>query len=79
MKNYEWINNMAKVDLLYLIESNWAEGRCIVNQLNNNDDECFKKFRAALKKDKDTNTVQLQPSKCYECICNWLNTEHGGK
>lgn len=50
MKNYEWINNMAKVDLLYLIESNWAEGRCIVNQLNNNDNECFKKFRAALKK-----------------------------
>ena len=39
MKNYEWINNMAKVDLLYLIESNWAEGRCIVNQLNNNEIE----------------------------------------
>ena len=56
MKNYEWVNNMAKVDLLYLIESNWAEGRCIVNQLNNNDDECFKKFRAALKKYRSTTT-----------------------
>ena len=78
MKNYEWINKMAKIDLLYMIESNWSEGRCIINQLNNNDENCPEEFKAVWEKNEIDEAVQLQPPKCYECICKWLNQEHKG-
>ena len=78
MKNYEWINNMAKIDLLYQIERNYDEGRCIINQLNNDDEDCPEEFKAVWQKNESNNAVLLQPSKCYECICNWLNQEHKG-
>lgn len=78
MKNYQWINNMAKIDLLYMIESNWSEGRCIINQLNNNDENCPEEFKAVWEKNEINEAVQLQPPKCYECICKWLNQEHKG-
>ena len=77
MKNYEWLNKMAKIDLLYMIESNWSTGRCIINQLNNNDEDCPEEFKAIWEKNEIDEVVQLiEPPKCYECICNWLNQEY---
>lgn len=69
---------MAKIDLLYLIERNYDEGRCIINQLNNDDEDCPEEFKAVWQKNESNNAVLLQPAKCYECICHWLGQEHRG-
>lgn len=61
MKNREWLNNMALIDLLYLANNEkhpFSMNACIIDRLEKCDGES-----------------ECRSTDCYECICKWLNEE----
>ena len=75
--NRDWINNMAKIDLLNMLNDNMPSGVCIMELLTSREDyECPKEF-AAVCKNVGTGDYQIEKTaNCYGCICKWLNEKH---
>ena len=75
MTNRQWLNNMALIDLLSFINGNLdSDERCIIQLLNDNYD---KEFAPVYERNYATSYPYklIEPAKCYECICAWLNKE----
>ena len=80
MTNRQWLNNTALIDLLSFINGNLdSEERCIIQLLNDNYDYCPKEFAPVYERNYATSYPYklIEPAKCYECICAWLNKERG--
>lgn len=78
MTNRQWLNNIALIDLLSFINGNLdSDERCIIQLLNDNYDYCPKEFAPVYERNYATSYPYklIEPAKCYECICAWLNKE----
>ena len=63
LTNGEWINNMALIDFLTLINQNSVP--CVLSLLNVSD--CDLRCKEFSDEEKDVDDV------CYNCACKWLN------
>lgn len=63
MTNREWINNMALIDFLSIINKNSVP--CVLSLLGVTD--CDKRCTEFNDEEKNIQDV------CYNCVCKWLN------
>lgn len=66
MRNRDWLNNMALIDLLSLF--NKCNDQCVLCMLGvkNFTDRC----------DKYNDDLRSVFDCCYDCLCDWLNEKN---
>lgn len=75
--NRDWVNGMALIDFLDMLNNNAPSGVCIMELLTGREDyECPEEFKAIFANVGTGEYNLIQFAKCYECISKWLNEKH---